>query len=254
MSPVPKITVTIITLNEEGNISACLESVKWADEIIVSDSGSTDKTKALCRGYGAKVFDDSWNGYGKQKNLCARRAANLWVLNVDADERITPELKDEIFNALSADSFDGYFIPRKNFFGNTWVKHCGWYPDYNLRLYRTDKGAFSERRVHEAVIVDGQRAYLKNPLSHHTYKDTEDYLKRMERYSTLSAEELFNNGKKATIADIYLRPAFTFFKMYLLKLGFLDGRLGLLLSRLYARYTFEKYSKLKELQNAAHTA
>lgn len=250
MNPPAKITVTIIALNEEDNIRACLESVKWADEIIVSDSGSADKTKEICRGYGAKVFDDAWHGFGKQKNICAGRAKNLWVFNIDADERATPELKDEIFKALSSGGAAGYLMPRKNFFGGTWVRHCGWYPDYNLRLYRKDKGRFSERRVHEAVTVDGRTSRLNGALIHHTYRDVADYLKRMDRYSSLSAEEMLKNGKKAGFTDLYLRPVFTFLKMYFLKLGFLDGRLGLLLSRLYARYTFEKYYKLRAMQTA----
>ncbi|HLD18382.1 MAG TPA: glycosyltransferase family 2 protein, partial [Candidatus Nanoarchaeia archaeon] len=151
-----KISVTIITLNEEANIRACLESVKWADEILVSDSGSSDRTVEICKEYGAKVFNDVWLGFGKQKNLIAGRARNNWILNIDADERVTPELKKEIEEVLNNGDCEGYNIPRKNFFSNKWIRHCGWYPDYNLRLYRRDKGRFNERNVHEAVQIDGK--------------------------------------------------------------------------------------------------
>lgn len=243
-----KVSVTIITLNEEANIRQCLESVGWADEIIVSDSGSADKTVSICREYGAKVYEDAWHGYGKQKNLCAGRARNEWVLNIDADERITPELKDELQKIAPDSAKAGWFIARKNYFGARWIRHCGWYPDYNLRLYRKDKGSFNEVRVHEAVTVDGTTGRLKNPLVHLTYRDIPDYFARMQRYSTLAAEELKGRGKRAGVVDIILRPCFTFLKMYVLKLGFLDGAMGLTLSMLYARYTFAKYSKLREMQ------
>lgn len=243
-----KFSVTIITLNEEANIRACLESVKWADEILVSDSGSSDKTIEICKEYGAKVFIDEWHGFGKQKNLIASRAKNNWILNIDADERITPDLKAEIELVLNSGEYEGYYIPRKNFFGNRWIKHCGWYPDYNLRLYRKDKGSFNERAVHEAVQVDGKVGYLKNPLEHYTYKDISDYLKRMDKYSTLAAEEMLKEGKAAGSLDLVLRPCFTFFKMFILKKGFMDGYTGLILSGLYSSYTFSKYAKLMEMQ------
>lgn len=242
-----KISVTIITLNEEQNIRACLESVQWADEILISDSGSADKTVQICKGYGANVFNDEWQGFGSQKNLIASRAKNNWVLNVDADERITPDLKAEIELVLNNGSCEGYNIPRKNFFGDKWIKHCGWYPDYNLRLYRKDKARFNERAVHEAVQIDGKVGCLKSPLKHYTYKNISDYLKRMDRYSTLAAEEMLKNGKTAGIADLILRPCFTFFKMLFLQKGFLEGYSGIVLSGLYSSYTFSKYAKLWEM-------
>ncbi len=240
-----KISATIITLNEEKNIRDCLESVKWADELIVSDSGSTDKTVALCEEDGARVYIDEWRGFGAHKNLVAGRARNDWILNIDADERVTPELQGEI-TALPKDGFDGYYIPRKNYFGKNWIRHCGWWPDHNLRLYRRSAGAFSEKLVHEAVELDGPKGYLKNPLIHRTYRDVPDYLKRMERYSTLAAEQMLAEGRGPRSLDA-LRPYFTFLKMFILKQGFLDGGTGLMLSRLYARYTKEKYSKLREM-------
>ncbi|MBI5047352.1 MAG: glycosyltransferase family 2 protein [Deltaproteobacteria bacterium] len=242
-----KISVTIITLNEESNIRACLESVKWADEILVSDSGSIDRTVEICKEYGAKVFSDTWFGFGRQKNLIAGKAKNNWVLNIDADERVTPDLRVEIEMALSKDGYEGYYIPRKNFFGEKWIRHCGWYPDYNLRLYRKDKGSFNERSVHEAVRIDGNLGYLKNPLEHYTYRDVSDYLKRMDRYSTLAAEEMFKNGGNTSLLNLVFRPCFTFFKMFVLQKGFLEGYSGIILSGLYSTYTFSKYAKLREM-------
>ncbi|MBI5587428.1 MAG: glycosyltransferase family 2 protein [Deltaproteobacteria bacterium] len=244
-----KISVTIIALNEEDNIRDCLESVKWADEILVSDSGSADSTVDICREYGAEVYKDKWLGFGKQKNLIGDRAKNRWVLNIDADERVSAELKDEILKAVGSNGADGYYIARKNYFGKRWIKHCGWYPDYNLRLYRKDKGRFNERSVHEAVAVKGRKEHLENPFTHHTYKDVADYLERMQRYSTLAAREMFDNGRKAGMTDILLRPFFTFFKMFVIKGGFLDGAAGAVLSFLYAAYTLSKYAKLWEMKN-----
>ncbi len=243
-----KISVTIIALNEENNIRECLESVKWADEIVVSDSGSVDRTIEICRGFGAKVYSDKWYGFGKQKNLCAARAANDFILNIDADERVTPELRDEILKAVKSGNMAGYYIPRKNFFGDRWIRRCGWYPDYNLRLYSKGRGGFSERLVHEAASVAGPKGYLKNPLVHRTYSGISDYMARMDRYSTLAARQMLDEGKDAGLTDLAFRPLFTFFKMFVLKSGFLEGAAGFTLSGLYACYTFTKYAKLRELK------
>ncbi|MBI5644197.1 MAG: glycosyltransferase family 2 protein [Deltaproteobacteria bacterium] len=243
-----KISVTIIALNEERNIRDCLESVKWADEILVSDSGSTDRTAEICREYGANVTTEEWLGFGRQKNLCGDRARNRWILNIDADERVTPELKEEIERAVKSGDKAGYYVPRRNYFGDKWVRRCGWYPDFTLRLYRKDSGRFIDRYVHESVAVNGPRGYLKNPLIHRTYKDVSDYLTRMQRYSTLAAEEMLNQGKNAGFIDILFRPVYTFLKMYILKRGFLDGSTGVILSTLYASYTLAKYAKLWEMK------
>lgn len=243
-----ELSVTIITLNEEGNIRECLESVKWADEIVVSDSGSTDRTIDICREYGAKVFQDEWLGFGRQKNLCIERASNDWILNIDADEMVTPLLREEIERVLEdRGGCDGFYIPRKSFFLGRWIRHCGWYPDYNLRLFKKGKGRFNEREVHEAVELNGRVGYLGNPLEHYTYKSISDFLERMDRYSTLSAKEMFKEGKRVGLFDILFRPELTFFKMYILKRGFLEGYRGLILSGLYASYTLSKYVKLWEM-------
>ncbi|MFQ5587049.1 MAG: glycosyltransferase family 2 protein, partial [Thermodesulfobacteriota bacterium] len=217
-----KLSVTIITLNEEENIRDCLESVRWAEEVVVSDSGSSDGTVSICGEYDARVFSDEWLGFGKQKNLCIDRASHDWILNIDADERVTPGLRGEIERVVRAPSrggkgrIDGYYIPRKNFFLGRWIRHGGWFPDYNLRLFRKGKGRFKEREVHEAVVVKGGVGYLKQPLEHYTYRSISGYLKRMDRYSTLAAREMLKRGRRAGFADLVFRPELTFMKMYLL--------------------------------------
>ncbi|MFZ3066079.1 MAG: glycosyltransferase family 2 protein [Nitrospirota bacterium] len=245
----PKISVTIITHNEEENIENCLKSIKWADEIVVVDSFSADKTLAICKKYKARIIKYKWLGYSKQKNLAIDNSRNEWVLSLDADERITKELLDEIKKEFErGDAADGYYIARKNFFLGKWIKHCGWHPDYNLRLFKKTKGRFIEREVHERAEVNGAAKYLKHPMEHYTYKTLSDFISRLDRYSTLSAIELHKKGKRAGWSHLTIRPFTTFFKMYFLKNGFLEGFYGILLSGLYAFYTFSKYAKLWEMQ------
>ena len=241
-----KVTVTIVALNEEDYIGDCLESVSWADEIIVSDSGSTDRTVEICRSHGAKVFSDKWLGFGGQKNLCAGRAAHGWILNLDADERVTPELKFEIRDVLEGPDKDGYHIPRKNYLGKVWIRYC-WYPDYTLRLYRKERGAYTNK-CHASVAVKGPGGRLKNPLVHLSYRDITDYMERLQKYSTLAAKDMLEEGREAAVADLVLRPQAAFLKMYVMKRGFLDGTLGFILSLLNAYYTLAKYSKLWEMK------
>jgi glycosyltransferase involved in cell wall biosynthesis len=247
-----KISVAIITLNEKQNIRECLESVKWADEIIVVDNGSTDQTRQICQEFQARVYPEEWKGFSRQKNSAIEKTRNEWVLSLDADERVTPELRQEIAGALEKDSsLDGYYIPRKNYFLGRWIKHCGWYPDHNLRLYRKSQGGFLDRAVHERLAIRGKVGYLKNPLEHRTYRSLSDFWERLDRYSGLAAQEMFLGEKRYRFLDLFFRPPCTFLEMYFMRLGFLEGYLGFLLSVLYSFYTFAKYSKLKELQDHA---
>ena len=244
-----KLSVVIITHNEEDNIRDCLESIKWADEIIVVDSESDDKTPKICDNYNIFFYNEPWKGFSCQKNSAIKKATKNWILSLDADERVTPELKKEIEAVLnSSNPKDGYFIPRKNFFLGRWIKYCGWYPDYNLRLFKKDKGLFGIREVHEAIDLDGSIGHLKNPMKHYTYKTISDYLQRLDYYSTLAAKELLKENKTYRTHYIIFRPVFTFINMYMLRAGFLEGHYGFLLSILYSFYTFSKYIKLKELQ------
>lgn len=243
-----RISVTIITKDEEKNIRACLESLQWADEIVVVDSGSRDKTREICEEYGAKVFIEEWQGFGRQKNKAIEKAKNEWILNLDADEKVTTELAAEIAEVLDGkEEISGFYIPRKNFFASRWIRHGGWYPDYNLRLFRRSRGRFQERQVHEKVILEGKAGYLKNPLEHRTYNSVKEFLQRQDFYSDLAAQEMIKEGKTFHFYDILFRPSWTFFQMYIIRAGFLDGYYGFLLARLYSYYTLAKYSKLKEL-------
>jgi glycosyltransferase involved in cell wall biosynthesis len=249
-----KISVAIITKNEALNIRQCLESVQWADEVVVVDNGSTDDTREICQAFHARVFVEEWKGFSRQKNSAIGKTRNEWVLSLDADERITPPLGQEIQALLQGPpAADGYFIARKNYFSDRWVKHCGWYPDYNLRCFRKSKGSFQERTVHEKVEIQGKVGYLKQPLEHHTYDSLGDFIERMDRYSTLAAQEMDRENRRYRFIDLLFRPPFTFLQMYLLRSGFLEGYLGFQLSVFYAFYTFLKYSKLKELQGRNHS-
>jgi glycosyltransferase involved in cell wall biosynthesis len=249
-----KVSVAIITQNESSSIRQCLEGVRWADEIIVVDNDSTDDTQEICRSFGARVFNEEWKGFARQKNSAIEKTRNEWVLSLDADERIPPELGREIETILTGTPwFEGYRIARRNYFLGRWIRRCGWYPDHNLRLFRKSKGRFEERAVHEKVVVEGRVGTLKNPLEHHTYRSLSDFMKRLERYSGLAALEMRREGRSFRLRDILLRPPLTFFQMYILRAGFLEGYDGFLLSVLYSFYTVLKYSKLKELQEKAHS-
>jgi glycosyltransferase involved in cell wall biosynthesis len=245
-----KLSVIIITYNEESNIKDCIESVKWADEIIIVDSNSTDKTIELAKKYTDKIYTLSNSLYAESKNFALDKTANDWILSIDADERVTGELKEEIINLLSSPApLNAYFINRKSYFINKFIKHCGWYPDYVLRLFKKSAVIrFSDSKVHEKALYKGGKGKLKSLLLHYTDKTFEHYWKKMNNYSTYSAEELFAKKKKVSKIDIILRPAFTFFKMYFLKLGILDGYTGFILCVLSGVHVFSKYSKLYYLR------
>jgi glycosyltransferase involved in cell wall biosynthesis len=242
------VSVTIITKNEAGNIRSCLESVRWASEIVIVDQFSEDGTAEISEKLGARVFQEPWQGFARQKNSAIDKARGPWILSLDADERVPPPLRGEIEKVLARDdALDGYAIARKNFFCGKWIRHGGWYPDYNLRLFRRNAGRFQERTVHEKVVVRGPVGSLRHPLEHYTYKSVADYLHRLERYSRLAAAELASQGRRPRGYSLILRPLFTFFKMYALKGGFLDGRAGLFLAVSYGYYTFLKYYRISEM-------
>jgi (heptosyl)LPS beta-1,4-glucosyltransferase len=242
-----KISATIITLNEEANIGACLESLDFADEIVVVDSGSCDRTAEICRAHSRVRFHEhAWLGFGCQKNLAAGLAVNDWIFNIDADERVSPRLRESI---LGVDTAAGscYRVARENYFGERWIRRCGWYPNFQKGLYDKRECAFNEKSVHESVECRGKVGELQGNLVHKTYTGVTDYLRRMDRYSTLAAEELVKAGKRPGVAALLFKPLFTFVKMYFLKLGFLEGYTGFLLSMLYSHYTFYKYGKAVEI-------
>jgi len=250
------LSITIITLNEEANIRRTLKSVQWADEIIVLDSGSTDRTVAICREFTDRVYHQDWLGFSGQKNAAIDRATGEWILSLDADEPVESALAEEIRTIISSsNSYDGYRIPRKTFFLGKWIRHGGWYPDDNLRLFRKGKGRFEERAVHEAVKVTGTVGRTKHAIEHYAYPDLASYMSSINKYSSLAVTEMSQRGIttfKAGWINILLRPVFTFIYKYLLRLGFLDGKQGLVLNMFHAYYVFAKYAKAWEHNNRGH--
>lgn len=240
------LSVIIITYNEADNIKACLESVKWADEIVVVDSFSDDDTVKICRLYTDKVYQNRFEGYAAQKNFALDKSTGEWVLSIDADEIVSPRLKSEITAAAGRVEavYNGYCFPRKNYLGDRWIKHCGLYPDNVLRLFRRTKGRFGERLVHESVTVTGSIGKIREPLEHYTFRSIDDMAGRMKYYAGLAARQMIKDGRKSGWYNIIFNPVFTFLKLYLVRLGFLDGRAGLVISLFYSYYTFLKYKKM----------
>jgi glycosyltransferase involved in cell wall biosynthesis len=247
----PLISALVITKNEAENIVECLASLQWVNEIIVVDAESTDRTVALAREFTDKVFIRRWEGFSVAKNFALTQCAGDWVLWIDADERVTPELRDEISTTLQKNSAaDGFELPRLANFLGKWIWHGGWYPGYVLRLFRREAGRFNDRAVHEGVEVKGNIARLKNHLLHYTDRNLEHYFEKFNRYTLLAAEELHRRGRRFHLWDLVLRPTWFFFRMYVLKAGFLDGLHGFVLAGFSAMYVFTKYAKLWEKQKA----
>jgi glycosyltransferase involved in cell wall biosynthesis len=280
------LSVVIITHNEEANIGRTIASVQslvcdGKGEIIVVDSGSTDRTLEIAKSFGAKVFVEEWKGFAAQKNSAIDKAASNWILSLDADEEVSSDLTQEISWVLNAvliwqqngmpigddpeskelrdrgtslgldeDDLNGFFLSRKNFFLQRWVKHGGFWPDAKLRLFRTGKGRFEDRDVHETIKIQGVASTLRSGfLIHHSYPTLADYVDHMNRYSSLGAEMIAGKGRaRFSLLNIALRPAATFIYNYFLRRGFLDGREGLLLHLYHAIYVSWKYAKAWELQ------
>jgi len=240
------LSVIIITKNEAADIRACLESVAWADEVIVVDAASTDGTAAICRGLGAQVdVTSDWPGFGPQKNRALDHATREWVLSLDADERVTPELRTEI-EAVVRDggAFAAYDIPRSSSYCGRFMRHSGWYPDYVTRLFRRSRARFSDDLVHERLVVDGEIGKLGGELSHYAFDDLEEVLRKVDQYSTAGAQRLHAQGRDVTLAGAVLRGAWSFLRTYFLRLGFLDGREGFMLAVSNAEGTYYRYAKL----------
>jgi glycosyltransferase involved in cell wall biosynthesis len=246
----PRLSVAIITYNEEADIRRTLESIAWADEIIIVDSGSSDRTVAICREYTDKVVHQDWLGFAGQKNLAIERTTGDWVLSLDADEPIEPALAGEIRSIIAApEALDGYRIPRKTFFLGKQMRFGGWYPDRNLRLFRKGAGRFEERAVHEAIRVRGVVGNTRHAILHYAYPDIASYMSSINKYSSLAVAVMAEKGIgrfKTGWVNILLRPVGTFVIKYVLRLGFLDGKHGLILNLFHAYYVFTKYAKAWE--------
>ena len=243
-----KLTVLAPTFNEEKNIRPCLESVKWADEIFVVDSFSTDRTVEIAREFTDRVVQHEYVNSAAQKNWAIPQAAHPWIMIVDSDERVTPGLRDEILKVLEKDGggYDGFYIFRINHFLGKRINHCGWDRDDVLRLFRRDLGRYQEREVHADVILKGKTRHLKNKLLHYTFSSFDQYLKKMNRYAAWAAGDRAKKTRTVRWYHLTLRPAFRFFKQYILRKGFLDGKEGLMLCILAAYSVFLKYAMLYE--------
>jgi glycosyltransferase involved in cell wall biosynthesis len=254
----PLLSVAIITLNEEANLGRTLASVSWADEIIVVDSGSTDRTAEIARGFSARVVEHLWTGFAAQKNFALSQCSGDWILSLDADEELTHELQFEMQNLLmSKPTADAYFLKRRNLFLGRWIRHGGFYPDPKLRLFRraaanfVSTPRFEERPVHETIVFNGISETLDYDLIHHAYPTLSTYIEHMDRYSSLGAELLIAKRRTSRnilsfLFNVWLIPQLTFIWNYIFRLGFLDGREGLLLHLYHAIYTSWKYAKAWE--------
>ncbi len=242
-----RVSVVVVTLNEEARLRTCLESVAWADEIVVVDAESYDKTVQIAREFTDRVHVRPWPGFTAQKNFGLEQATGDWLLSLDADEEVSAELRDEVELRLDAAPVDGYAVPRRNLFLGQWIRRGGLYPDWQVRLFRRGRGRFLARDVHESVQVDGPVGRLAGHLVHRSYRDLGDFFERAHRYSTLAAQDLLRQGHRARARELVLRPAARFLSMYIARGGFLDGRKGLLLAALYAYYVFMRTAKLWEV-------
>jgi len=243
------LSVIVITKNEALHIGRCLDSVSWADEIIVLDSGSTDNTVEISQRYTDKVFVTDWPGFGVQKQRALDHAQGDWVLSIDADEVVSPELKVEIQAAMLNSSFNGYEIPRLSSYCGKQMRHGGWYPDYVLRLFKRETGCFTDNVVHERILVQGDVGQLTVPLLHDAFINLEEVLHKVNSYSSLGANMLYEKKVSSSLGKAIFKALWTFIRTYVLKAGFLDGRQGLMLAISNAEGTYYKYIKLLELQS-----
>lgn len=240
------LSVTIVAKNEEKNIERCLRSLQWADEIVVVDSGSTDRTKEICREFGCRVIESKWLGYGKTKRFAVEQASYDWILSIDADEEVTPELKEKIEKILIEPEADGYRIKRKSFYLEKLIKHSGWDRDYPLRLFNKKKGNFNEKSVHESVKIEGSTSKIDEPILHYTYPSLFSHVQKMNEYTQLAAEMAASENRTSSLIAAITRGAIKFIKMYVLQKGFLDGKVGFLLALHSAYGVFLKYCKIWE--------
>jgi glycosyltransferase involved in cell wall biosynthesis len=246
----PKISVTIRTFNEEKNLQECLESVSWADEIVVVDSHSSDATVDIAKKFTDRVIIQKWLGHIGQSQFATDQTTNLWVLHMDADERVSPALRDEILSLdLDASPCDAYEMPRRHFFMQQWINHSAWYPDYKIRLFRKDRCRWGGYAPHDEVKVSGPKIKLKSDLLHYIYQDIAHFSTTKNTYSSLTAADHFKNGRRASIVDFTLRPLYAFLYRYFVRLGFADGIAGFTISVMEAHAVFLKYIKLYEIQN-----
>jgi len=231
-----QLSVVIISHNEEKFIADAVKSALFADEVLVLDSGSTDDTCTIAKKLGARVLHQDWLGFGMQKNKAVELANNDWVFVLDSDERITPELQIEILNTLKNPMADGYYVARLNNFFGKYIRYCGLYPDYSVRLFNQQKGKFNDVTVHESVQIQGKTDKLKNHMLHLAFDTVKEFYNKQKKYAALSQ-------KKKNLIKAFISPIWTFLKIYIVRLGFLEGWRGFIIAKVYAQYTFWKYRK-----------
>ncbi|KPJ69278.1 MAG: hypothetical protein AMJ45_00685 [Syntrophobacter sp. DG_60] len=242
------VSVMVITKNEEKRLVSCLESVSFAEDIVVLDSGSQDKTIEIAKSLGCRVFVEEWKGFGLQKQSAVGKTHYRWVLSLDADERIPPETAKVISQVIQDPKAKAYSFPRKNFFHKRWIKNCGWWPDRVIRLFDKDKGRFKPVMVHESWITEGKVINLNAPIEHYSFENYSHMINKLNQFSTAAARQLFEEGVRVTPFSPFLHGWWMFIRTYFLKLGILDGLDGLVISLLNAGGSFFKYAKLLELQ------
>ncbi len=247
-----QVSATIVAHNEERNIARAIRSLlACADEVIVVDSGSADRTREIAEELGALVVEQAWLGYSGQKNFAASLARFDWILSIDADEELTPELAGEIIALKAAPAaFDGWTMPRLARYLGRWIRHCGWYPDRKIRLYNRGRGQWVGDFVHESVVMNGRVGDLRGDLLHFTCDSLGQHLHTMDRYTTLAAEGLIASGKPVLFRRLVFDPPWTFVRSYVVQRGFMDGMHGFVISGLAAFYTFVKYTKAREMKAA----
>jgi (heptosyl)LPS beta-1,4-glucosyltransferase len=247
------LTVTVITYNEADHIAAALDSVSWADEIIVVDSGSTDRTAEIARAKATKVIVRDWPGYSSQKNFAADQASSDWVLSMDADERVTPPLAEEIRRVLTSEpAARGYRIKRVSRYLGEWIRTTDWFPDYQLRLYDRRAGRWNGLRIHESFrLAQGEAGKLQGEMEHYAYRDISHHLQKINTYTTLIVDQWVDEGRRTSLPQIALHPVLAFLRNYVLRGGFRQGSTGLVISVLNSYYVFLKFAKLWERQRRA---
>lgn len=243
------VTGIIICKNEEDNIEEAIKSILWCDEVIVVDSFSADKTVEIIKRHPVKLFQNEWEGFAAQRKFILSKVTTEWVFSIDADERCTKELESEIRQKISQKEVNGagFLIPRKSFFLNKWIRHGGWYPNYQLRLFRKSEADVSDRLVHESYTVNGLTGKLQNDLLHYTVTSLSEYVSRINAYSDLSAIEKMNK-KKIGFFEILILPRLAFLKQYIIKGNFLDGTEGLMVSKFHMITKLLNCMKIRELQ------
>jgi glycosyltransferase involved in cell wall biosynthesis len=244
----PRLSVIVAARNEAHQIADCVRSAAFADEVIVLDSGSTDATAQAARDAGAQVHVTDWPGYGPQQLRGIRLATGDWVLSLDADERITAQLQSEILEAIRTPRAEGYRLPRHSSFCGQFIDHSGWRPDYTLRLARRDVAGFTEHFLHAHMTVQGRVADLASPIIHYSYRDLDDVLEKLARYSRGGAIDLHQRGRRGSLGRALASGFFAFVRTYFLRQGFRDGRMGFVLALYNAQTTYYKYLRLWMLQ------